>query len=456
MTSPPVSDTQRRLVMLCAVLGIVLGGLDGAIANIALPTIARDLHCSETQTVWVVNVYHLAVAVSLLPAAALADSLGLKRVYGFGMALFTAASLACALSGSLGVLIGARVVQGLGTACMAALSGALVRSVYARTQLHQAFAIVALAVAISAAIGPTLAAAVLAVAPWPWLFLINVPIGVIAVALFLRAAPTSPRAPFSFDWAGTLLNVGALGLGILGVDALGQKETGLATFEIGAGLLCTLLLYGQQKKLKTPMLPLDLLAIPLFSLSILTSICAYAAQILAYVALPFLFQTVMHLSAVTTGLLVTPWPVLVAVAAPFAGRLATRHPASILSSVGLAILAAGLAALSLMPAQPAFGDICWRMALCGIGFGFYQTPNNLTVMTSGPATRSGAASGMMAVARTLGWALGSALVALVFGLSQGSSGAVHCLELATGFALLGAALSVSRRAVRREEGRLGR
>ncbi|CEF54661.1 MFS transporter [Acetobacter ghanensis] len=456
MTSPPVSDTQRRLVMLCAVLGIVLGGLDGAIANIALPTIARDLHCSETQTVWVVNVYHLAVAVSLLPAAALADSLGLKRVYGFGMALFTAASLACALSGSLGVLIGARVVQGLGTACMAALSGALVRSVYARTQLHQAFAIVALAVAISAAIGPTLAAAVLAVAPWPWLFLINVPIGIIAVALFLRAAPTSPRAPFSFDWAGTLLNVGALGLSILGVDALGQKETGLATFEIGAGLLCTLLLYGQQKNLKMPMLPLDLLAIPLFSLSILTSICAYAAQILAYVALPFLFQTVMHLSAVTTGLLVTPWPVLVAVAAPFAGRLATRHPASILSSVGLAILAGGLAALSLMPAQPTFGDICWRMALCGIGFGFYQTPNNLTVMTSGPATRSGAASGMMAVARTLGWALGSALVALVFGLSQGSGGAVHCLELATGFALLGTALSVSRRAVRREEGRLGR
>jgi DHA2 family multidrug resistance protein-like MFS transporter len=451
MTSQPVSDTQRRLVMLCAVLGIVLGGLDGAIANIALPTIAHDLHCSEAQTVWVVNVYHLAVAVSLLPVAALADSLGLKRVYGFGIALFTAASLACALAGSLGALITARVVQGLGTACMAALSGALVRSVYPRAMLHQAFAIIALAVAISAAVGPTLAAMVLAVAPWPWLFLINVPIGIMAVALFLRAAPASPRAPFSFDWVGTLLNIGALGLGILGVDALGQKETGLATLEIGAGLLCAITLYSQQKKLQTPMLPLDLLAIPLFSLSILTSICAYAAQILAYVALPFLFQTVMHLSAVTTGLLVTPWPVLVAIAAPFAGRLATRHPASVLSSMGLVLLAAGLATLSLMPAQPAFWDICWRMALCGIGFGFYQTPNNLTVMTSGPATRSGAASGMMAVARTLGWALGSALVALIFGFSQSSSGAVHCLELAAGFALLGAALSVSRRIIRREE-----
>ncbi|WP_408873409.1 MFS transporter [Gluconobacter roseus] len=452
MAVPPVSDAQRRLVMLCAVLGIVLGGLDGAIANIALPTISRDLNCSETLTVWIVNVYHLTVAVSLLPAAALANSLGLKRVYGFGMMLFTAASLACALSGSLEVLIGARVVQGLGAACMAALSGALVRSVYPRGMLHQAFAIIALAVAISAAVGPTLAAVVLAVATWPWLFLINVPIGLMAVALFLRAAPASPRTPLSFDWVGALLNVGALGLGILGVDALGQKQHELAMIEIGAGLLCTLLLYGQQKRQQTPMLPLDLLAIPLFSLSILTSICAYAAQILAYVALPFLFQTVMHQSAVTTGLLVTPWPLLVAAAAPFAGRLATRHPASLLSSIGLSILAIGLATLSVMPPHPAFWNVAWRMALCGIGFGFYQTPNNLTVMTSGPATRSGAASGMLAVARTIGWALGSALVALVFGMSQGSGGAVHCLELATGFALLGAMLSVSRRVVRYEAG----
>lgn len=451
MNNQPVSDTQRRLVMLCAVLGIVLGGLDGAIANIALPTIARDLSCTETLTVWIVNGYQLAVAVSLLPAAALAESLGLKRVYGFGLALFTAASLACALSGSIGLLVGSRVLQGIGGACMAALSGALVRSVYPRELLHKAFAIIALAVAISAATGPTLAAAVLSVATWPWLFLINLPIGLIAVPLFLRVAPHSPRRSFAFDWMGALLNVGALGLGVLGVDALGQKEARWGGIEIGAGFLCAIMLYMQQRHQKAPMLPLDLLAIPLFSLSILTSVCAYAAQILAYVALPFLFQTVMHQSAVTTGLLVTPWPLLVAVAAPFAGRLAARHPASVLSSIGLTILAAGLSMLSIMPANPSFLGVAWRMGLCGIGFGFYQTPNNLTVMTSGPTTRSGAASGMLAVARTMGWALGSAFVALVFGLSEGGSGAVHCLELATGFALAGAILSVSRRVVRDEQ-----
>ncbi|MBO1325808.1 MFS transporter [Acetobacter sp. TBRC 12305] len=453
-----LSPTRRRLVMLCAVLGIVLAGLDGAIANIALPTIARTMHCSDMLSVWIVNGYQVAVAVSLLPAAAFSEILGLKRVYAFGLALFTLASLACALSGSIGVLIVARVVQGVGGACMAALSGALVRAIYPRSMLHSSYAIIALAVAISAAVGPTLAALVLAVASWPWLFLINVPIGLLAVPLFLRVAPhtpafdsnTAPRDRILFDWRGTALNAGAFGAGVLGVDALGQGNTLLGIVEMGVGGASTLAFYRQQRGRKAPMLPLDLLAIPLFSLSILTSICAYAAQILAYVALPFLFQSVMHYSTVMTGLLVTPWPLFVAFAAPLAGKLAARYPAALLSSVGLAILAFGLLMLSIMPAHPEIPDIVWRMGICGIGFGFYQTPNNLTVMTSGPSTRSGAASGMLAVARTTGWSLGSALVALIFGLAGGSHGATACLELGVVFALCGACLSVTRRVVRQD------
>ncbi|GBR40534.1 transporter [Neoasaia chiangmaiensis NBRC 101099] len=447
-----MSLATRRLVMLCAVLGIVLAGLDGAIANIALPTIARELACSETATVWIVNAYQIAVAVCLLPAAALGESIGIKRVYGFGMALFTAASLGCAMAPSIGALVSARVVQGIGGACMAALSGALVRSTQPRETMHRAFATIALAVAISAAIGPTLAAGILAVATWPWLFLINVPIGVVAVPLFFRVTPMSARRPQSFDVAGTLLNIGTLGLVVLGVDALGHGQHTLAMAEIAASLLCGACLYRQQRHRPAPLLPLDLLAIPLFSLSIATSICAYAAQILAYVSLPFLFQNVMHRSAIATGLLVTPWPLLVAFAAPWAGRLATRYPSSLLSSIGLGVLACGLLALALMPAQPAIADVIWRMALSGIGFGFYQTPNNLTVMTAGPAMRSGAASGMLAVARTMGWSFGSALVVVMFGLSSGSGGAIDCLYLAVAFALSGAILSASRGAIRHERG----
>ena len=427
----------------CAVLGIVLAGLDSAIANIALPTIARELAATDAATIWVVNSYQLAVTMCLLPAASLGESMGLKRIYGLGLALFTAASLGCALSPTLGVLVGARAVQGVGGACMAALGGALVRDIYPRKMIGQGFALIALAVAISAALGPTLAALILSVATWPWLFLVNVPLGLVAVPLFMAVAPASPRQPRPLDVSGALLSAAALGLVVTGVDGLGGLDVRTAIGEFAAGLSCGAVLVWQQFRRTAPLLPLDLLRIPLFALSVSTSICSYAAQILAYVSLPFLFQTVMHRSTVATGLLVTPWPLLVAFAAPVAGRLSARYPAAVLGSIGLAILATGLLLLATMPAMPADWDVSWRMGLCGIGFGFYQTPNNITLMTAGPADRNGAASGMVAVARTVGWSIGSALVALIFGV-QGGLGAVTCLWTGAGFAAAGAVISVSR------------
>ena len=224
---------------------------------------------------------------------------------------------------------------------------------------------------------------------------------------------------------------------------------GLAAGEVLAGLAGFGLLVWQQRRRPTPLLPLDLLRLPLFSLSIVTSICSYSAQILAYVSLPFLFQTVMHRSQVATGLLVTPWPLLVAVAAPLAGRLTGRYPASVLGSAGLAVLAAGMALLAAMPAAPADWDVAWRMALCGVGFGFFQTPNNTTVMTAGPLSRTGAAGGMMAVARTTGWCLGSALVALVFA-AEGVGASIDCLRTGAALAAVGAVASLSRLSARRQ------
>ena len=439
---------QRRWVMTCAVLGITLAGLDSAIANIALPTIARALHASDAAAIWVVNSYQLAVTVCLLPAAALGERFGLRRVYGFGLAVFTLASLGCALSPTLPALVGARLLQGLGGACMAALGGALVRRIYPRAQLGRGYAAVALAVALSAALGPTVAALVLSVATWPWLFLVNVPLGLVAVPLFLAKAPRDPTRPRAFDWVGAVLNAGAFGLIVTGVDGLGGEAPGVAGMEVAAGLVCGTALVWQQSRRTAPLLPLDLLRIPLFALSVVTSICSYAAQILAYVSLPFLFQVVMHRSAVATGLLVTPWPLLVAAAAPAAGRLTSRYPAAVLGSAGMAVLFVGLVLLATMPAAPSDWDVAWRMGVCGVGFGFYQTPNNLTLMTAGPPERSGAASGMVAVARTVGWSLGSAVVALIFGL-QGASGAGTCLWVGAAFAAVGTVVSLSRGATGR-------
>ena len=410
--------------MLASVLcGVALMSLDGAIANIALPAIAHDLGASDAATVWVVNIYHLGSVICLLPAAALGEILGLKRVYAFGLALFTLSSLACALAPTLPVLILARLVQGMSCACIAAIGPAVVRDIYPRRLIGSGLAMIALCVAAGGALGPTIASLILSVATWPWLFLVNVPTGIVAVPLFLTLANPGRPQPRPFDYVATVLSAAALGLLLIGVDTLGSGSRPLALGEMAAGLVCGALLVWHQSGRTNAMLPLDLLKIPLMSLSLATSSCAYTAQILAYVSLPFLFETVMHRSQIATGFLVTPWPAMIFIAAPLAGRLVRHYPAALLSSVGLAILALGLALLATMPADPSDLNIVWRMALCGIGFGFYQTPNNATVMTAGPVSRSGAAGGMLAVARTLGWCLGSALVTLIFSVSP--SGASH-------------------------------
>lgn len=445
-TAPSVADglppPLRLYATLCIILGVTLAGLDSAIANIALPTIARELSSTEAGTVWVVNGYQLAVTICLLPAAAFGETQGLKRIYALGLTIFTVASLGCALAPGLPALVAMRMAQGVGGACMSALGGALIRFIYPRAQLGRGYALIALTVAISAAVGPTIAALILSVAAWPWLFLINVPLGCLAVPLFLRVMPPSQRRPRKLDYAGAGLNAVAFGLLVVGVAGLSDGGV-WPVAEVVAGLVSLVVLVIHQSRRPLPLLPLDLMRIPLFALSVGTSICSYAAQILAYVSLPFLFQTVLHRSAVVTGLLVTPWPLLVAVVAPVAGRLVPRYPAALLGSAGLAVLCGGLVLLAGMPAAPADWDIAWRMGICGVGFGFFQTPNNTALMTAGPADRSGAASAMVAVARTVGWSTGSAVVALIFGLG-GSAPTVGCLTAAAVFAGLGAVISVMR------------
>lgn len=438
---------QRRWVMACVLGGFTLTNLDGAIANIALPTLAHEFSASASAVIWVVNIYQLAMAVCLLPAAALGGKFGLKRVYAFGLILFTLASAACALAPSLPLLVAARLVQGIGGACVSGLGPALVRVIYPRRLMAQGLAQVALVIALSGVLGPTIAAAILSVAAWPWLFLVNVPMCLVAAPVFMSMAPATPGDSRGFDYPGAALNAFALGLMVIGVGQLGGAHRGEALGAIAAGAILFAALIAHQTRREAPLLPLDLMRIPLFALSMATSSCSYCAQILAYVSLPFLFQTQLRHSALATGLLVTPWPIMVAVAAPIAGRLTGRYPAAVLGSLGLATMTAGLVLLTLLPAAPADWDIAWRMGLCGVGFGFFQTPNNTALMTSGPVNRSAAASAMLAMARLLGWSFGSALVALLFA-AQGAAATLDCLIAAAAVSGLGFVISASRGLVR--------
>ena len=181
----------------------------------------------------------------------------------------------------------------------------------------------------------------------------------------------------------------------------------------------------------------------MFALSSLTSMCSFAAQGLAYVSLPFLFQGVLGRSAVETGLLLTPWPVMTALAAPLAGPLSDRYPPAILGGIGLAVLCIGLALMAALPSDPAAPQVVWRMMVCGAGFGFFQSPNLKAIMSSAPPERSGGASGTVATSRLLGQSVGAALVALCFGIA-GPGGPALALALAAGFAGTASVVSLSR------------
>ncbi|KVE44725.1 MFS transporter [Burkholderia sp. BDU5] len=435
---------QRYWAIVCVALGITLAVLDGAIANVALPTIARDLRASDAASIWIVNAYQLAVTISLLPLASLGDRIGYRRVYIAGLALFTAASFGCALSSTLPTLATLRVIQGFGAAGIMSVNTALVRMIYPSSQLGRGVAINAMVVALSSAIGPTVASAVLAVAPWPWLFAINVPIGVAAVYGGLRALPVNPGRNAPYDFIGAVMNACVFGLLIVSVDELGHGENHASA----AATALTAIVIGyffvkRQLTQPAPLLPVDLLRIPIFALSIGTSVASFTSQMLAFVALPFWLQNTLDFSQVQTGLYMTPWPLVIVIAAPLAGVLSDRYSAGALGGIGLALFASGLLALATIGAHPTPVDIVWRMALCGAGFGLFQSPNNRAILSSAPRERTGGASGMLGTARLTGQTLGAALVALIFGVAP-QHGPTIALYAATAFAAVAAAVSLMR------------
>jgi MFS transporter, DHA2 family, multidrug resistance protein len=433
---------QRIWSALAIWIALVMAVLDGAIANVALPTIARELGAAPDQSIWVVNGFQLAVVVSLLPLAALGEMIGYRRVFLAGVVLFTIASAGCALAHSLPVLIAARVVQGLGSGGIMSVSAALVRFTYPPAMLGRGVGLNALVVSAAAAFGPTVASAILSFGPWEWLFAVNVPIGIVAVFVGRVALPHSTKSG-TLDLPSTLLSVATFGLGFIGVDVLtrgGDTRLGLA--EVGAAILTGATLIWRSRAQARPLVPIDLLRNMIFRLSILTSIASFAAQMLAFVSLPFYLQGVLHRSQVDTGLLMTPWPLGAGIAALFAGRLADRYPASILAGAGLAALALGLISLALLPIDAGSLAIAWRMALCGLGFGFLQSPNNRAMLSSAPMTRSGAAGGMLATARLTGQTIGATVAAISFRFA--SQAEPFALAVAALFAASAAGVSLWR------------
>jgi len=427
----------RGRAMRVIILGLTLAVLDSTIVNLALPDLARQLHSTSAHSLWVVNAYQLATLVALLPLAALGERLGYRRVYLAGMLLFALASVGAMLATSMATLIAARALQGLGASGVMAVNAALVRLVYPRAQLGRGMGINSLVVATAAMAGPSVAAAILSVASWPWLFAMNLPLGLLAWHQARRALPENPpaqaRAP-RFSLLDVVLNGAMFALLFLGGTRLGVRGGDPGGAAAGWWLLAAGLAVGAVHLLRqwgraAPLFPVDLLRIPVFALSMASSAGAFCAQMLGFLSLPFLLLEAQGRSHLQAGLLITAWPLATALVAPLAGRLIARYPDGLLGGVGMAVFACGLLALGLLPAQPAPWDIVWRMALCGAGFALFQSPNNHTIVTSAPLHRSGAASGMLSTARLTGQTLGAVVLAGLFALRPGHDGSAESLAL---------------------------
>lgn len=432
--------------MVATFSGLFLAVLDGTICNVALPSISEDLQVSSSDSIWIINAFQLVIMMSLLPFSSLGELFGYKRIYLFGVAVFTVGSLFCSLTATLPLLVVARVFQGIGVAMIMSVNTSLVRIIYPKRHLGKGVGLNATVVAIASVAGPTLAAAILSVASWPWLFAINVPVGIITFYLGRKYLPANPTRVLGrrFKWKEALFNALTFGLLIGCIEAYSHD---VSHTTILAGAVCLLFVGVQYVRMqlhdKYPMLPFDLLKIPAFSLSVVTSVLSFTSQMLAMVAMPFLLVNTFHYEAVGTGLLMTSWPLVIVFVAPMAGWLVGKVHPGILGGIGLTIMSAGCFLLAFVPVDTTPLGLVWRLMLCGMGFGFFQSPNNHMLLSSAPPHRTGSASGMLATARLLGQTTGAALVALLFHLF-GDTAPHDAMLLAGVLTLCGAFSSVTR------------
>lgn len=461
MGSEKLKFSIRDYTAVVAILMVlVMTVLDSTLVNVALPVLAGELGVSDSLSVWIVTIYQLAITMLLLPFSSAGDLYSYRRNFLAGVVVFTLSSLGCALSQSFTAFIIARALQGIGAAGVMSVNIALTRLIYPREILARGLALNAMVIAIATALGPTLAGAILSVASWHWLFLINIPFGIIAFIIGKRLLPQNPvrKEKPLFDWISAIENAVVFGLIFYSLGSFSRKgdlPTNICL--LTAGLIVGIFYVRRQLHRDAPMLPVDLFRIRLYSMSIITSVCSFIAQNIAMISLPFLFLNGLGFSEITTGLLMTPWSIATMIASPLAGRFVERHNPGATAASGMAIYCAGVILLATLPGTGVSeGDIIWRMALCGIGFGLFQTPNNVVMVIATPASRTGSAGGMQSTARLVGQTLGATVVTLVFALVTSPLLSVRiCLHIALGMAAAAGLLSLGRAAtIRRSHAHL--
>lgn len=432
---------RRGMAALALALGLMLAVLDATMINVGLPSIAESLNESASTVVWVVNAYSLTVAMTLLPMAAIGERIGFKRLFRYGLITFVLAALASALAPNLPSLLISRIFQGLGGSAIMCLFGALVRHIYPPSLIGRGIGLNALTVAVSSVMGPSIGSFILSITTWHWIFFFSVPMGLLTL-LGVRYLPDVAPLKSRFDWQAAMLSMSTIGLFIVGIDYLmGATWHGIALIVI-AGLI-GIALVRRSSKQAAPLVPVDLFRIPAMRYALAASASTFAGQMATLVSLPFYLQITLERSQLSVGILMAGWPAGAAVIALIAGRLSDRFSVALLCAIGAGSMALGLLGVVLMPASISDAWLFAAMLLSGIGFGFFQTPNNRVLIGSAPRHRAGALGGLQATTRVFSQTFGAAVVSLVFGLGL-TSGPMLGLIVAIFFSLIAVTVNIVR------------
>ena len=369
---------ERKWLILTAVsLGSLMATLDGSIVNIALPAIQKDFRVDLTTVEWVVVAYLLVIGSLLLPFGRLGEVLTFKRVYLVGFGVFTLGSVLCGASPNESTLIGFRAVQAVGAAMIMSMGPAIVARTFPATERGRALGLNGISVSIGLSLGPALGGILTQVATWRAIFLINAPIGLLAIVWAARVLPAeAPGKGQSFDARGASLSGAALFALLLALSE-GQQWgwTSIATI----GLLIAFVVLGTAFVLAErgsiqPMIDLALFKIRPFSAGLAAVVVAFAGLFTATFLLPFLLQQERGFSPIEAGLLLTPVPITMALVAPFSGAASDRFGPRALASTGMAIMVLGLLSLTQLPVDFALPDLVWRLVLLGLGQGLFMSP----------------------------------------------------------------------------------